>query len=333
MSNGYDPLAPLRADIQRLAADNQTLRQQMNSYAAGQRKAVDERLSAADQKLSDLATIAKTLKGSVNSIFWNRKNIRIEDIPGRRVPFVLIMDIPIQSDTMSVREQSVTIPQEGPFVAVRRMATFQSGYQFEVTDPQTGATARFSGRSFGRYRPIHSAWDLNDAMSDGIVTTSNPMAVGATPSVTSIVSSKSGYRSMEFDGRITFVNGGSSYPRQNIPVPSSMWTPQINAPQDLGALDFFERGEILTVQVQPNHVNNPPFGNVQGVSGAGGAAYPFLGGQYDPHEGIGTLNGFTVTTGPVVTPLTQDPIVRMPDGLLTIGWEGYRIIQPVGPVE
>jgi len=333
MSNQYDPLAPLRADIQALRSENQTLRQQMNQYAAGQRKAVDERLSAADQKLSDLAMIAKTLKGSVNSIIWNRKNIRIEDIPGRRVPFVLIMDIPIQSDTMSIREQSVTIPQEGPFVAVRRMATFQSSYQFEVTDPQSGAAARFSGRSFGRYRPIHSAWDIQDATSDGLVTTSNPMVVGAVPTVISTVSSKSGFRTMEFDGRITFVNGGSSYPRQNIPVPSSMWTPQINAPQDLGALDFFERGEILTVQVQPNPVNNPPFGNVQGVAGGGGPAYPFLGGQYDPQEGIATLNGFSVAQDGDVTPLSPDPIARLPDGLLTIGWEGYRIIQPVGPVE
>jgi len=61
--------------------------------------------------------------------------VRIEDIPGRRVPFVLLMDIPIGNNTTSIREQSVTISQEGPFVAVKRMATFQSCSNSNIRTP------------------------------------------------------------------------------------------------------------------------------------------------------------------------------------------------------
>lgn len=136
---------------------------------------------------------------------------------------------------------------------------------------------------------------------------------------------------MEFDGRIEVINAGSSYPRQNISVPSSMWSPQINAPQELGALDFFERGEIITVKVQPTHVNNPPAGNADGLNIFGITGWPFLAGQYDPHEGIVTPSGFAFIDGSMIR-IGTDPITRLPDGILTIGWEGYRIIQPVGPV-
>ena len=87
-------------------------------------------------------------------------------------------------------------------------------------------------------------------------------------------SATSGFRTMEFDGRILVEDAGSGRPRQNISVPSSLWTTQINSPQDLGALDFFERGSVVTFKVQPNHVNNPPAGNVQGDAIFSGAVSP-----------------------------------------------------------
>jgi hypothetical protein len=136
---------------------------------------------------------------------------------------------------------------------------------------------------------------------------------------------------MEFDGRIIVENAGSSYPRQNISVPSSFWTPQINAPQELGALDFFERGEVITFRVQPNHVNNPAAGNVDGNAIFGADGWPFLQGQYDRQEGICTPGAFTFDDDTLVR-LEVDPIQRLPDGILTIGFSGYRILQPVGPL-
>jgi hypothetical protein len=339
----------------------------LNNHAQWVRKATAEQLGVFDARLGELSKIAQALaatRAGGEGINWERRTdrgiVRIEDIPGRRVPFTLLMDIPIGNNTTSQREQSVTISQEGPFVAVKRMATFQSSLQFQVTSGS--ATAIFAGRSFGRYRPIHSAWDIFDAhgqagydgslvfrdlvRSAGAIDLSQP--ISGTPAGTApfpvilgappIVSAVSNFRTMEFDGRILVINAGSSYPRQNISVPSSMWSPQINAPQELGALDFFERGEIITVQVQPNHVNNPPAGNANGNTlfnlGAAATPFPFENGQYDPHEGIATLSGLTVTAvGPrQVGGLATDIIQRLPDGILTIGWEGYRIIQPVGPV-
>lgn len=245
----------------------------------------------------------------------------IESIPGRRIPFDLLVDIPIGANITGEQQGTRTISQDGPFVAVARFATFQSAYQFKSVDPQTQEEATFQGRSFGRYRPIHSAWDLNDAAA-GVL---NPIAGIAFPGTGApIVASSanlSGYRSMEFDGVIEFLNQGAAYPRSNQEVPSSFYSSSINSPFQLGSLDFFERGETLQWKVRPTHVNNPNAGNLSGY--AAGGLYPFLASQYDVHEGI---------SDPLNPAATQDPISRLPDGILVIGLHGFRIVQPPGPV-
>lgn len=320
------------------------LTRNINAFAAKMRGQMDGHTAQVQQQLQQLATIANALNvqtsrstGLSDAITWQRNGVvRVEDIPGRRVPYDVVLDIPIVNGSVTDVEQTWVVPQEGPFVAVSRFATFQSQLTYQV---QLGATAvgRFNGRTYGRYRPIHSAWDLYDAQQMP-VSTVNPTPTGATPGVIAVTSSASGGRSMSFDGRILMYNAGSSYPRMNQPVPTSVWTRQINDPQDLGALDFFERGEALTFKVFPNHVNNPPFGNADGpdIFAAGGvlgaAGYPFVAGQFDPQEGIVTPQGYTVTDG-TITRLATDGVTRLPDGILTVGLIGYRIIQPVGPVQ
>jgi hypothetical protein len=311
--------------VQQLQQEVAGIRAEMNRQAGGVRQMVEKRMAAADQKLADLAKFGQALRMSRTG----GGIVRVEDIPGRRVPYVLVIDIPIGPDEVSVQEDSVTISQEGPFVAVRKMATFMSALEYQVTFPDE-SKARFTGRSFGRYRPIHSAWDINDAQTEAIFTTPNPPTGTDFSGAFGLTSTKSSFRTMEFDGRIEVINAGSSYPRQNISVPSSLWTPQINAPQDLGCLDFFERGEVITARVTPNHANNAPFGNADGLSIVGVEGWPFVEGQFDPQEGI-------VTPSPVsdldpFTAITTDRITRLPNGLFTIAWEGYRIIQPVGPI-
>jgi hypothetical protein len=269
----------------------QEVAQQINRNAGGVRKLVDQKMASVDQKLTDLANIAQALSASRSESFLGGApgTIRIEDIPGRRVPFTFLVDIAIGANTTSVREASVTISQEGPFVAVKRMATFQSAYEFQVTDPQTSNIGRFAGRSFGRYRPVSSAWDILDSQHNAKADTStwwwNSVlngAVGTTApeAALGLASNISSFRTMEFDGRFRVINAGSSYPRQNISVPSAFWSTSINAPWDLGALDFFERGEVLTVEVQPTHTNNPPAGNIDGTCVFAGnainAGFPFL---------------------------------------------------------
>ena len=345
MSNPYDPY--FNQAIQTL---RQEQRKQINQLHAHFRRELKEKADRSAEGLKQLADIANAMTmmrtgGDEPGI------VRIEDIPGRRVPFTLLVDIPIGNNTTSVREQSVTISQEGPFIAVKRMAVFQSALEFQATNEVTGQTSRLAGRSFGRYRPIHSASDIADsqhaAKSDTTgwfaLASAGPPAAGTVLPTGTLAqpSNMSSFRTMEFDGRVVIENAGSSFPRQNISVPTAFWTQYIQSPFELGALDFFERGEVLTIKVQPTHVNNPSAGNVDGecvfpaAAAAGFLGYPFVAGQYDSHEGICTPNGVVMGDSGSENdwePSTSDPVTRLPDGILTIGWEGYRIRQPIAPV-
>lgn len=245
---------------------------------------------------------------------------RIENIPGRRIPFDLLVDIPINAQQTSVVQGTITISQEGPFVAVARYATFLSAFSYQVRNPENGSIATFNGRSFGRYRPIHSAWDLNDGQPYTQLVMAAPPPGSGAPHVISPANA-SPFRTMEPDFRIKFENAGSSFPRSNIEVPSSFWTTSINEPFKLGALDFFERGEVMTIKVLPLHPNNPAFGNLSGY-GAPNPAYPFLDSGWDAIEGINDENNPAAGD--------NDPVTRVQNGILTIGFHGFRIVQPAG---
>lgn len=274
-------------------------------------------------ELKRLAQNAADLQSALNRVQVNYRSgdphiQRVENIPGRRIPFDMLVDIPIRAADSSTLEGSITISQEGPFVAVARVATFLSAASFAVRTPE-GAMARFQGRSFGRYRPIHSAWDLNDGQPYTEVTQAVAAPGAGQPHIAS-PSNQSSFRTMQGDFRILFTNAGSSYPRSNLEVPSTFWTRAINEPWELGALDFFERGEVMTFKVLPLHPSNPQYGNVQLFAG-GNPIYPNIASQYDAVEGIDDH---------VVNNETTDPVTRVYDGILTIGFSGYRIIQPAG---
>lgn len=348
--------------LQRLATDLRAeFNQQMNRQAGHFRRELSAKDAHVDQKLSELAAIAKAV--SVSSIgvgsgavsqrdegnIVRPGTIRIEDIPGRRVPYTQVVDIAIGNNVTSVEEGSFTVSQEGPFVAVRRAAIFQSAYQFQVTDPDTGLVSTFAGRSYGRYRPPHSAWDLLDAQHNAradtaswfltaVANPSMPVASVMPSAVLGMPSSMASFRTMEFDGRIEIEDAGSNYRRSNVSVPSAFWTSAINAPWDLGCLDFFERGTGIVAKAQPLHVNNPAAGNVDSATvfpetADAGTGWPFADGQFDAHEGIATPAAATLgDDNPLlVNVLASDVISRLPDGILTLIWEGYRILQPIGP--
>ncbi len=291
------------------ASANQAL-----AVAQGHSKAFDQ----VNARLDDIQKNFTVNRSGAN----NPPNIQyIESIPGRRVPFDLLVRIPIGANINSQQQGSILISQEGPFVAVSRMAIFLSQYQVQRTDPVTGAKAQFFGRSYGRQRPIHSTWDLMDGMPRQQVAQSGMAFPGTgAPHILS-PSNGSPWRSMQADYTIKFLNAGSSFPRSNIEVPSAFWTDQINSPFELGALDVFERGEQLTFEVQPLHINNPDYGNIQSFATAN-ANYPFLASGWDYIEGINDQ----VSTDAGST----DPITRLPNGILYIGYHGYRIVQPAG---
>ncbi len=245
----------------------------------------------------------------------------VENIPGRRIPFDLLCTIPIGANTTSVQQQTIIVSQEGPFVAVSRYATFLSQYELQRIDPTTGARAQFFGRSYGRFRPIHSAWDVMDGMPRQQVTQSVPYPGTGAPHILS-PSNGSPFRSMEADFNVQFLNAGSSFPRSNEPVPSTFWTDQINSAFELGTLDVFERGEQLQFNVQPLHVNNPSYGNIQSISQGSNLNFPFLASGWDYIEGINDQQ--------LADAGTTDPITRLANGILRIGFHGFRIVQPAG---
>lgn len=284
----------------------------------GRAAALEQQILRMNQNIDNLSEALAAVKSSGGG---GDPHIRyIEQIPGRRIPFDLTVNIPIGANIESEQQAPTTISQDGPFVAVARYASFQSAYSFSRTDPETSNTATFQGRSYGRFRPVSSVADIADGLSQF-----QPVTGGAMPGtgngIMASPSNHSNFRTMEFDGVIQFLNQGSGWQRQNTEIPSSFYQQELNSPFLLGALDFFERGETLQWKVTPTHVNNPPFGNVSGF-GAGGS-FPFIDSQYDVHEGI---------LDPVTDGVTVDPVTRLPQGILVIGFHGYRIVQPPGPV-
>lgn len=305
-------------DLSQLAASaNYAAKAARDALAISQanQRGLVELVKNGNQLAQTMAQLAATRTGGNPSLQY------IENVPGRRVPYDSLVAIQIGADVTSEVQGSITINQDGPFVAVARYAFFISQYSFQYTDPETGTPTTFMGRSFGRQRPIHSAWDLNDGLPRSEVVQAIPAPGTGAPHIIS-PSNASSFRTMQPDFSIEMRNEGFAYPRSNIYVPSAAWTKQINSPFDLGALDFFERSEVITFRVLPLHPNNPAYGNVQSFTGPG-SNWPFLASQYDAIEGI---NDEIVNDAEV----TSDPVTRLPNGTLYIGLHGYKIIQPAG---
>lgn len=289
-----------------------TARQALDMAQTDRRQLVD--LTANAQKLAQtMAQVSAQRTGGNPALQY------VENIPGRRVPFDELVAIPIGANITSELQGSITINQDGPFVAVSRYAYFLSQYTFQYTDPDSGTPTIFNGRSFGRWRPIHSAWDLNDGIPRSEVVQAVPAPGAGAPHIIS-PSNASAFRTMQQDFSIRVENEGTAYPRSNLYVPSAAWTNQINSPFMLGALDVFERSEVITFKVQPLHPNNPAYGNVQSFTGPSDA-WPFLASQWDAIEGINDQ---------IQGSVTADPVARLPAGILYIGMHGYKILQPPG---
>lgn len=310
------------------------LNQRINAIAANSRKNYEqvqvaqmETLQKMEQGLSAMGSILSGL--NMNRSQGSGQGItRIEQIPGKRVPFDYYVTIPINAGDSTEQSQTFTVSQEGPFVATHRWAVFVSRHQIQVTVDET--TSTFFTRSYGRQRPVHSVTDLLDGHAAMTTTLSNPYTSGAYVAALGLPSNISNFRSMEFDGLISVSDQGTTLPRQNAPIPTSQWAEETNKAVPLSALDLFERGTIVQFTVKPLHINNPAAGNVNGQNVFGAAGWPFLAGQYDPHEGIVTPGAFTVTDEDGITPIVSDIVERVPNGELYIGFRGYRIFQPPG---
>ncbi len=159
------------------------------------------------------------------------------------------------------------------------------------------------------------------------------------PIMVSPLSMSSG-RSMAFDGLVAVELAGANYQRQNAPVPSAFWMKGLGGPLDLACCDVFEPGDSVTIKVTPTHPNNPAFGDIQSLmymgtdvtfdTAKGGGAndpapagpFPFVAGQFDGHEGVNAQSYAGDST------TTADRATRSPDGIVTIGYQGYKLVQP-----
>jgi hypothetical protein len=185
-----------------------SLQQQNQGYLADRNQLMGALQASRQQAQQLLDTITRL---NISSSCGDPNIQRIENVPGRRVPFDLIVDIAIPANQTSALQGSIIISQEGPFVAVSRMATLISALTYEVLDAN-GLPTAFNGRSFGRYRPIHSAWDINDGRPHVDVYQVVAAPGTGTPSITA-PSNTSSFRTMEGDFRVMMKNAGSSFPR------------------------------------------------------------------------------------------------------------------------
>jgi len=292
----------------------------------GEAALVRQQLVQMDRDMRQLAAIAANVQTSGGggdergkSIVRDRdKVLYIDQIPGRRMPYDLILQVAVGANVVEVLPQTATISQDGPFVAVLRGIAFESRHTSSVM--VSGVRATFQGRTNGRFRPTSSVWDFMDSQAfQPVVGVANP---GTGAGVYASPSNHSGARSMEFDGLVSVINEGSGWFRSNIPVPSCFFSDGLNSCFQLGSLDFFERGETVKVEITPTHINNPLAGNV--ALFLAGGVYPPLGSQYDVHEGI---------LDPFVPAGTADPVTRVPEGIVSVILHGFRILQPPGPVQ
>ena len=361
----------MQSQINRLAQENATLRKTATEAHILAQTLKDVKVSAVNSStpgdFKARRSYAKAWGGS--------SYVSLDAIQGRFVPYDLFVEIPIANGSTTALQGTLKVSMEGPFVAARRYAVFLSRAVYEVTF-LNGTKATFKGRTNGRFRGVASNTDVSDAIAafdqvnqyqptylnavyDGaaIIPAQNPVGVNQNstdptnmlpnfpgtgrPLVVSPLS-MSGGRSMTFDGTIAIQPQGAQFNRQNIPVPSSLWSDNFNGPVDLSCYDVFEPSEELLVTVNPLHVNNPPFGNISSLvalnnsyafNGATGVAannplpvgnWPWLAGQFDGHEGINdeTLVGDTS--------VDVDRVVRTFDGTLILGYMGFRIIAAPG---
>jgi hypothetical protein len=262
-----------------------------------------------------------SIKTSIGAGTGRPDLLAIEDIPGRRVPFDIPVEIAIPANLTTAVTGTITLSMDGPFIAVARAATFLSSYTFQVSEQQS--TTRYSGRSWGRQRPISSVLDINDALGGDtpipLQTANNYSCPGSPPPVQAQVvpNNKSPFRSMEWDGFIEYSN--QVQPRQNAKVPSSLWAPGWDQSMQLPVLDYFEKGEIIEFKVQPTHVNNPSAGNIQALLGS----MPYLPSGYDAVEGAAYPSYACIED-------TSDALSRSPDGVLYLHLYGFKILQPTG---
>lgn len=255
-------------------------------------------------------------------------------------------------------------------MAFRSAVTFQLTDRDGVTTSYSGrSNGRFRGissaqdlfdaaRAFeqiNQYQPSYlgAVWNGATTLAVGNPAGVNPSSTddinmlpnfpgSGRPIVTSPLSMAAS-RTMGFDGLVGVELAGANFRRQNQDVPSEFWQEGLTGSTAFSVYDVFDPGEVVTIKVTPTHVSNPAYGSISDLmrkaatytlpTAAGVVInnpmpvgpFPFLEGQFDGHEGV---NDETLDTDAADE---SDPAVRVFDGILTVGFRGFRILSPPSP--
>ncbi len=182
----------------------------------------------------------------------------IEDIPGKRIPYLLnfVIELPpsgnaegAQDGIVSIANQQFfdtqQIPMDGPFVATHYMGALQlKTYSLGPTEarPQdVAAGTEVITPLSGRFRPLAST---NDDFSGAYIGPGTTVLTG--------ISDVNTPRPGELDFLFTLEDEGSRRARQNqIPQPSRYIFTEVDRPYYLAVSDFYERGSVIRWTVTP----------------------------------------------------------------------------------
>jgi hypothetical protein len=163
-----------------VAAELRKLQEDIDSYAAE-----TERLA---RELADEQAAREALE---------RREVHIDDMPGKQLPFKYQINIPLDGGTQAARTATVSVSRDGPFIARRLYVTLN------VTDAPIlsfGGTTYDYSHMIGRYVPRSSRFDYaNWAMP----------AISITPA---------GYVPPPLDFEWEYNDGGSERNRQDKPI-------------------------------------------------------------------------------------------------------------------
>jgi hypothetical protein len=240
------------------------------------KKAIVERVADLMNRFSQQRIEVKRLEKWVERAAQRIKYI--EDIPGKRIPYMLNFEIELPSGvspsggvaqiTTMANQQFFDVQQismDGPFVATHYMGALQLK-TFSLGPTQARPQDAAAGQEVitpltGRFRPLASTADAFSGAYIGPGT--QTIAAVHTP------------RPGAIDFLWTLEDEGSRRSRQNqIPQPSRYFFTEVDRPYYLACSDFYERGSTIRINVSPTRdmdLVEMAYVAYNGVSGGEGA--------------------------------------------------------------
>lgn len=295
-----------------MADPNEILRRQQNvlQNQGAQIQSLEKANADLRNTLMDQRNAVRQLQGWVEKA--SRRIKYIEDIPGKRVPYWMSvqipMPIPVQPGPLGAvsnfaiggQELSAVqnVSMDGPFVCTSYMAAFMAKtYSLGPTEARPSdepAGTEVYTPLTGRFRPVAST---NDDFSGAYIGPASPIGITAV----------STFRPGEVDFLWQISDQGTDRSRQNMPLPSRFLYSEVDRPLYLPVSDFFERGSTIKVSATPTR----DLGTIEMA--------------YVPYNGVQDGGGEPITGE------DNNRRVFAIGGVLTFSLVGYKILQAQSP--